>query len=76
MKIDEVRVLHKQFHKEYKDAFRAVGNNLALGIGKDRITGEFTLEAHLTNDKLKTLLPEEYHGIKVNVVVIGAVKAL
>lgn len=74
--LDEVREIKKQFGAEYKDAFTAVGNNLSYGIGKDASTGEFTIKAYLTNDALKTSLPETYQGVKVEVEVIGEIVAL
>jgi hypothetical protein len=70
---DEVKQLKKEFHKEYGDAFNAVGNNLSVGIGNNSKTGEFTITARLTNDKLKTSLPENYHGVKVDIYVIGVI---
>ena len=73
--IEKVREIKKRFADEYKDAFRAVGNNLATGIGKDAVTGDYTIVAMLTNDKLKSTLPEEYEGLKVDVEVVGVIVA-
>lgn len=73
--IDEIRQLKKQFLEEYRDAFKAVGNNLAVGIGLDQVTGENTIIANLTNDKLKSSLPDNYHGAKVVIEVVGIIYA-
>jgi hypothetical protein len=74
--IDEINPLKKQFLNEYKDAFKLVGNNLGAGIGKNEKTGELVIRALLTNDKLKHTLPEEYHGVKIEVEIIGVIRAL
>lgn len=73
---DEVKAIVKQFAKEYRAAFTAVGNNLASGISKDEKTGEPIIVAYLTNRKLKNTLPEYYQDMKVKVEVIGVVRAL
>lgn len=73
---EEMISLKKQFITEYKSAFAKVGNNLAVGVGLDSKSGEPTLEARLTNNKLKTSLPETYHGTKVNIEIIGIIKPL
>jgi hypothetical protein len=73
--LDEIRNIKKQFATEYRDAFIAVGNNLATGIGKDSVSGEYIIVAMLTNDTLKNSLPDEYEGVKVNIEVVGEIMA-
>lgn len=74
--IEEVRKAKIDFRNAFGPAFIAVGNNLATGIGKDEVTGEYTIAVILTNDVLKSILPKTYQGIKVDVKVIGVVRAL
>lgn len=73
--IDEVRRLQKQLHQEYGSVFQKGGNHLSLGIGTNDL-GEYTLEARLTNDKLKDLLPQKYDDVEINIEVIGVIRAL
>lgn len=72
--IDEVKQIKKQFRNKYEDAFRLAGNNLVVGIWQD--CNELYIFAYLTNDKLKNILPDEYHNVKVIVEVIGELGAL
>lgn len=72
---DQIKKLKKQFHDEYGDKFAQVGNNLAVGIGKDANSGEYTIEARLINLKLKDTLPANYYGVKVNVSIVGNIVA-
>lgn len=72
--IDEVKQIKKQFRNEYEDAFRLAGNNLVVGMWQD--CNELYIFAYLTNDKLKNILPDEYHNVKVIVEVIGELGAL
>jgi hypothetical protein len=73
--MDEVRAIKKRFFAEYGDALAAEGNQLSVGIGKDAETGEYTVEVRLTNETLKTALPETYHDVRVRVSVIGRIVA-
>jgi NifB/MoaA-like Fe-S oxidoreductase len=73
--LDQVREIKKRFANEYRDAFRVVGNNLATGLGKDSVTGDYTIVAMLTNNKLKSTLPDEYEGVKVEIEVVGKIVA-
>lgn len=66
----ELKQLRDQFLDEYRPAFSAVGNNLSAGIGND------TIEARLVNNKLHNSLPNTYHGVKVNLLITGPIKAL
>lgn len=70
---DEVKALATQLLDEYGPSFEKVGNNLSVGISKSDKTGEFTIAARLTNDKLKSSLPATYHGVKLEIKIIGAV---
>ena len=73
--LEEIKQIKKDFYRDYSPALEAVGNNLALGIGKDAKTGEYTIEVRLTNNKLKSSLPETYQDAKVNILVIGRIVA-
>lgn len=72
---EDVKKLAKEIHDKYQPAFEAVGNNIAYGYGKDTKTGESIIELRLTSDKLKSTLPTEYKGVKVNIRVTGVIKA-
>lgn len=74
--IEEVRKAKLDFKNTFYPIFISGGNNLAVGIGKDNQTGEYTIAVRLTNDNLKDTLPQTYKGIKVEVEVIGVVRAL
>lgn len=67
--------IQDEFISEFRDAFLNANNNMSVGLGKNSV-GETTLEVRLTNGKLKSVLPSNYHGLEVNVVVIGKVSAL
>ncbi len=73
--LEEMKLVNRDFSRDYSAALEAVGNNLAVGIGKDAETGEYTIEVRLTNDKLKNILPETYQDAKVNILVVGRLKA-
>jgi len=73
--LDQIRAIKKQFGAEYGPALTAVGNHLSYGIGKDAATGEFTIKAYLTNDTLKSALPDTYQDVKVEVEIIGEIVA-
>lgn len=73
--IEEIRIIKTQFLNQYREAFRAVGNNLAVGIGGDEKTGEYHIAVNLTNDKLMDTLPKEYDGVQVDVEVVGEIFA-
>ena len=69
MNIDQIK---KQFKEEYSEALEAVGNHMAIGLGKDA-SGNFTIEVRLNNNKLSSILPNYYCGFKVNITIIGAI---
>jgi len=73
MNLIEVKEIKDKFLSKFKDSFSKAGNNLSVGFGNDN--NKFTLEVRLKNDKLKSTLPEYYNGLKVNVKVIGEIKA-
>lgn len=66
----KIEKLAKQLLKEYGLSFEKVQNPMAVGYGKDE------LFVYLWYNKLKSTLPKEYHGFKVNVRVTGVIKAL
>lgn len=74
--IEEVKKLSEELRNQYQPGFEKVGNHIAYGVGKDPKSGETTIEFRLTNNKLKNTLPQTYKDVKVNIIVIGAVKAL
>lgn len=66
--------IKQEFKSEFKDAFTKVSNNMSVGFGKDG-DGNITLEVRLANNTLKNILPNDYRGLKVNVVVVGKLSA-
>lgn len=58
-----------RFTDRYKDAFTKAGNSFSVGFGQDKKS----LEVRLTNDTLANTLPTVYFGMKINVVIIGAI---
>jgi hypothetical protein len=71
-----IEKLADDFGKEYGSKIKAADNHLSYGYGKDSKTGAWTIEARLTNDNGKEILPVNYHGLKVNIRVTGVIKAL
>jgi hypothetical protein len=65
--------IKEKFKSEFEEAFLKVNNNMSVGFGEDDL-GNPTLEVRLTNDKLKNVLPSNYQGLKVNVMVIGKIE--
>lgn len=61
--LEEARQAKQDFRNEFGAAFKAVGNNLSAGIGKDN--EKFIIVANLTNSKLKSILPDTYKDFKV-----------
>jgi hypothetical protein len=77
--LNEVKALKYQFIKEFDTILTNGGNQLSIGIGKDGNSSkdeDWTLEVRLTNDNLKDTLPKFYLGTKVNILVVGEIKAL
>ena len=72
----EIKQIKQMFITAYGAALEMVGNQMAVGIGKDEATGDFTIEARVTNNKLLSVLPDTYQDVKVNVEVVGKISAL
>lgn len=70
----DIDKLVKKFGKEYASKIKALDNNLAYGIGFDD-NGEQIIAARLSNENGKELLPTIYHGVKVDIRIIGKVSA-
>jgi len=74
-RIEELKVIAKQFREEYQPSFTKVGNNIMTGIGLGD-DNELILRVYLTTKLLKNTLPTEYKGAKIETQVIGVIKAL
>lgn len=70
---DQVRAAKDSFIKKYGPLINKSNNHLACGLGlKD---GLFTIEARLTNDNNKDVIPDTFEGFRVFVQVTGPIVA-
>lgn len=74
MKFEQIQKLKEKFAKEYGPAFESAGNHLSTGITVKN--GSYQIAVRLENELLKSSLPADYHGVKLDVRITGTIKAL